>query len=144
MNKDILMTPLGIVKTDGGDVMHAMKKSDDGFTSFGETYFSNVDYKSIKAWKRHRLMTLNLIVPIGQIKFVLFDDRNSKEGYFQEIILSRENYFRLTVPPMVWVGFQGLNKSGSMLLNVADIEHNKNEVDRNELHQIYYKWSLNL
>lgn len=36
---DILVTPLTQVTTLGGDVLHAMKKSDAGYKSFGEAYF---------------------------------------------------------------------------------------------------------
>ena len=60
---------------------------------------------------------------------------------FQEIIISRDNYCRLTVPPMVWIGFQGISDNGSMLLNIADIEHNPHEVDKKNIEQIEFNWS---
>ena len=40
---DILVTPLKRIATDGGDVMHAIKKSEKGFEGFGEAYFSWVE-----------------------------------------------------------------------------------------------------
>ena len=45
---------------------------------------------------------------------------------------------------MVWMGFQGLSESGSMLLNIADIEHDPDEVDRKEMNEINYNWSIGL
>jgi dTDP-4-dehydrorhamnose 3,5-epimerase len=87
-------------------------------------------------------MTLNLVVPVGEIKFVLFDDRDASNTRFQEIIISRKNYCRLTVPPMVWMGFQGLSNDGSMLLNIANIEHDPGEVDRLEIDKMNYNWSI--
>ena len=42
---------------------------------FGEIYFSNINSLCIKAWKKHKIMTLNLIVPIGKVRFV-FHDKN--------------------------------------------------------------------
>ena len=48
---DIFVIPLKRVSTIGGDVMHAIKKSDIGFNGFGEVYFSWVDQGAIKAWK---------------------------------------------------------------------------------------------
>jgi len=140
MIKDILVTPLDVINTDGGDVLHIMKKSSVGYKDFGEAYFSQIKFGSIKAWKRHKEMTLNLTVPVGKIKFVLFDDRNVKNHQFQEIIISRANYCRLTVPPMVWLGFQGLSKSGSILLNIADIEHNPIESERCDIDHINFDW----
>ena len=120
--------------------MHGIKKTDDGFGGFGEAYFSTIKSGAIKAWKRHREMTLNLIVPFGSVKFVMFDDRLSSKPQFQEVILSRESYCRLTVPPMIWVGFKGLSDQESIVLNVADIEHNPQESDRKDLEKIEFNW----
>ena len=139
----VSLTPLKIISTPGGDVLHAIKNKDYGFIDFGEAYFSEVEFKKIKAWKRHTMMTLNIIVPIGKINFVLFDDRLiHNEIQFQEIIMSRDNYMRLTIPPMIWVGFQGLSKEKSLLLNIADISHNPDEVDNEKLNKFKYNWSL--
>jgi dTDP-4-dehydrorhamnose 3,5-epimerase len=141
MIKDVILTPLNIISVAGGDVMHALKSSEVGFEKFGEAYFSSIEFGAIKAWKRHHEMQLNLIVPIGQIKFVLFDDRNGdKNGVFQEVLLSPKNYFRLSIPPLVWVGFQGLEKENSTLLNIASIEHSEEEVERKSLKDINYSW----
>jgi len=138
---ELIITPLDIIKVNKGDVMHAMKSHDPGFSGFGEAYFSVVSYNAIKAWKRHHEMTLNLVVPVGKIRFVLFDDRKVSNTQFQEVIISKDNYCRLTVPPMVWIGFQGLSDNGSMLLNIANIEHNPHEVDKKNIEQIEFNWS---
>ena len=142
MIKDVLITKLDVIDTPGGSVMHAMKESSIGYSGFGEAYFSQVDKGAVKAWKRHKKMTLNLIVPVGEVRFVLFDDREILSAQFQEIIISKNNYCRLTVPPMIWMGFQGLSDGDSMLLNIADIEHDPNEVDRKEIEKINYNWSI--
>lgn len=142
MIKDVLITKLQVIDTPGGSVMHAMKDSSNGYSGFGEAYFSQVNHRAVKAWKRHKEMTLNLMVPLGEVRFVLFDDREILNPQFQEIILSKNNYCRLTVPPMIWMGFQGLSEGDSMLLNIADVEHNPNEVDRKEIEKINYNWSI--
>jgi len=137
--RDLVKTELKIVSAMGGNVMHALKHSDSSFKNFGEAYFSKIKFGYIKAWKRHRKMTLNLIVPFGKIKVVFFDDR-SGESVMDEVILSQENYYRLTVPPMIWFGFQGLHKQESIMLNIADIEHDPSEVEREDLEFVNYKW----
>jgi dTDP-4-dehydrorhamnose 3,5-epimerase len=142
MNKDILITPLSIIDTPGGNVMHVIKKTSTGYTGFGEAYFSQVEGGAIKAWKRHKEMTLNLVVPVGKIRFILFDDREDSKHQLQEIIISEDNYCRLTVPPMVWMGFQGLYESGSILLNIANIEHNIFEVDKKNINEIEFNWNI--
>jgi len=138
----VLLTQLKIIDVPGGDVLHGLKQSDPGFHGFGEVYFSTVDKGAIKAWKRHHEMVLNLVVPVGAIRFVLIDDRpeSTTFGKYQEIILSRYNYQRLTVPPMMWMGFQGVSEGTNILLNVASIPHHPDEADRLALDEIEYHW----
>jgi len=137
------MTPLKIINMPDGNILHSIKKDDHGFLGFGECYFSYVNYEAIKGWKRHKKMTLNLTVPFGEIKFVIYDDRKESisNGLFQEVILSPSNYHRLTIPPQCWFGFQGLNKNGNLLLNVADIVHDPKEVDRKTINEFDFDWS---
>lgn len=143
MIEGVEVVPLKIIETDGGDVLHGMKKSDFGYEGFGEAYFAMIDPETIKGWKRHREMVLNLVVPIGVVRFVIYDDRLNSVSYgkFQEITLSRkDNYCRLVVPSMLWMGFQGIGMDKNMLLNIANIEHSPEEVDRKELNEIEYDW----
>ncbi len=127
----VLLTPLRIIKGASGDVMHALKQQEDSFQGFGEAYFSTVQHLAIKGWKKHQQMVLNLIVPVGVIKFVLYDDRPESKSYrvLEEIILSVENYQRLTVPPGIWMCFQGLDEKDNILLNIASIPHDPLEAE---------------
>jgi len=139
----VIITPLKVIKTKGGDVLHGMKSSDPGFCGFGEAYFSVVDTLEIKGWKCHKKMVLNLIVSVGVIRFVIYDDRQDSSSYgeLQEVILSKDsNYCRLTIPPMVWVAFQGVGDCTNMLLNIASIEHSPEESDRKKLNEIKFDW----
>jgi dTDP-4-dehydrorhamnose 3,5-epimerase len=144
MLEGVILTPLKVIPGEHGNVMHAMKCTDPEFSGFGEAYFSTVNEGSVKAWKRHKQMTLNLVVPCGRIKFVLWDERQDSPTYshFDEIELSLDNYQRLTVPPMVWMGFQGMGEGLNMLMNLADIPHDPDEAERLEVNnnKINYKW----
>jgi dTDP-4-dehydrorhamnose 3,5-epimerase len=142
MSSKIILNPLKVIDTKGGNVMHAMKNTDLGYKGFGEAYFSEIEYKSVKAWKRHKEMTLNLIVPVGKVRFILFDDRENLKGIFKEFIIGHDSYSRLTVPPLVWFGFQGLKKNISTVLNIANITHDPNEVDRKNIDEIEFNWSI--
>ena len=138
----VLLTPLRKIFHPQGDVFHGMKKSDAGYVDFGEAYFSTITQGEIKAWKKHLQMTLNLVVPVGKIRFILFDDRENSptKGIFNEFILSLENYARLTIPPQIWMAFQGLDEQ-NLLLNIADLEHSPDEIERKTLSEINYSWS---
>ena len=68
------LTPLKQIHNPKGDIFHAMKKSDVGFNGFGEAYFSTINQDDIKGWKKHTQMTINLVVPFGEIEFVVYDE----------------------------------------------------------------------
>lgn len=138
---DILLTPLSRIETTGGDVLHAMKQSDAGYAGFGEAYFSWVSAGAVKAWKRHTRMTMNVVVPVGQVRFVfrLVNSDGAEEFRVEEVGVDR--YARITVPPGIWFGFQGLNTPQSLVLNIASIPHDPNEVERLALSDINYVWS---
>ena len=136
---DILVTPLKRIPTVGGDVLHALKKTDAGFDGFGEIYFSWVEQGAIKAWKYHKRMTLNLVVPVGEVSFV-FHLTNQKNNFRTENI-GEERYVRLTVPPGIWFGFQGIASERSLLMNVADMVHDPDEVLGKKTSEIVYNWS---
>ena len=103
--------------------MHAIKASESTYKSFGEAYFSCIHKNSTKGWKKHTQMTMNIIVPVGSIRFLIFDE-TSKLTYCTTVGI--DNYKRLTVFPGAWVAFKGLS-SRNILLNVADFEHNPSE-----------------
>ena len=140
----VLLTTLKVIDVTGGDVLHAMKAADNGYKGFGEAYFSIIEKGIIKCWKLHKEMTLNLVVPLGSVRFVLFDERqgSSTYGECQEVVLSRDNYRRLTVPPMVWLGFQGMGEKDSLLLNIANIAHNPNEMIYKKISEIDFDWEV--
>jgi len=136
----VIISPLKIIRVDEGDIYHGIKKTDTGYSGFGEAYFSSINYGETKGWKRHHEMTLNIIVPNGEIQFALFDDRNKVNFKRYDIIISKKNYCRLTVPPMVWLAFKGLDINGSVLLNIANIVHNPSESDSKNIDDIEFNW----
>lgn len=142
MIEGIILTPLKQINHPKGDIYHGMKKSDNGFFGFGEAYFSTISKNEIKGWKKHTEMVLNLIVPLGEIEFVIYDDRLESATFnnFFSIKLSQNNYKRLTIPFGVWMAFKGISEETNMLLNIASIEHNPSESLTKELDEIKYNW----
>ena len=143
---DILVTPLKRIVTEGGDVMHALKKYDNGYNGFGEVYFSCIHPGVIKGWHLHKKMILNYAVPYGHIKFVLYDDRenSSTRGKTQEIFLGPDNYCLVTVPPLVWNGFKGIGTETAIVANCTSIPHDPQEIERMDPFSpsIPYSWEL--
>ena len=132
----VILTPLKQIDNPKGNIFHAMKKSDNGFDGFGEAYFSTVNKGDIKGWKKHTQMTLNLVVPMGEIEFVVYDE--VMKAFFS-VVLSKSNYQRLTIKAGLWMAFRGLDEH-NLLLNLASIEHDPLEAMNMDLEKLSYAW----
>lgn len=146
MINGVIITPLKQICDERGKVMHMLRKDSEVFQSFGEIYFSSVYPGSIKAWHIHKVMTLNYAVVCGNIKLVLFDDRenSSTKGETQEIFLGTDNYCLVTIPPLVWNGFKGIGNVTAIVANCASIPHDPKEIERLDPadHRISYNWDI--
>jgi dTDP-4-dehydrorhamnose 3,5-epimerase len=133
----IQVTTLTKVHTPGGDILHAMKQGDVGFKAFGEAYFSWINVGHVKAWKMHRNQTMNLVVPIGQVRFVFCDQSTNS---FKIVEIGDDNYCRITVPQGIWFGFKGISSQDSLIMNISSEVHDPSEVDRKDLSEIKFDW----
>jgi dTDP-4-dehydrorhamnose 3,5-epimerase len=128
-----------IFKLKKGDVFRCVNKHSKGFNSFGEAYVSFIKNKEIKGWKKHSIMTMNLVVPIGKVKFVFFD-KNKK--HYTKMIIGQKFYKRISVPPNIWFAFQGMGKKDNLVINFSDIIIRKtNDVESLDLNEIKYNWN---
>lgn len=145
MIEGIDLYPLKHIEVLNGDIYHALKSTDIGYVGFGEAYFSQIESGKIKGWKRHNKLVLNIVVIVGSIKFVFYDDRSgslSKVKY-QEIILSPStNYQRLVVAPGLWMAFGGMGNTTSMLMDIIPEPHDINEADRLDLSFFPYNFDI--
>lgn len=131
----VIENKIGFIDSPGGQIVKAMKKDDIGYKGFGEVYFSILKPGITRAWKRHREMTLNIIVPSGKILFVIHDYIK-----FKSLIISKDNFIRLTVPPMLWYGFKALGNQPATIMNIASIIHNENELENIDVNKFKYNW----
>ena len=142
----LIITPLKQIIDERGKVMHMLRKDSKVFKKFGEIYFSSTNPNAVKAWHKHKKATLNYVCIKGQIKFVLYDDRkNSKtKGLIQELFLTPENYFLVTVPPLIWNGFKGIGTETSIVANCTTVPFSDEEIIRRPAFSdtIPYNWGL--
>ena len=136
--------PLRQFPDDRGAVLHMLRADEPHFEQFGEIYFSKVNPGAIKAWHLHRESTINYAVPVGVIRFVLYDDRHASKsrGCIHEIRLGENEYQLVTVPSGIWNGFQGLSDEVSLVANCATLPHDENEIERADpfTRSIPYEW----
>lgn len=143
----VVITPLRQIFDERGKVMHMLREDSPVFSRFGEIYFSCTHPGVVKAWHLHKEMTLNYAVISGSIKFVLFDNRNDSptKGKVQELFISPENYFLVTVPPLIWNGFKGVGTETAIVANCATLAHSPDELIRIPAFDksIPYNWDIN-
>ena len=134
MIEGIKITPLNQIEDDRGKVMHMLRTDSPVFKKFGEIYFSTIYHQSIKGWHLHKESALNYVCIKGKVKLVLFDDRkeSASKGVLQELILTPENYFLVTIPPYIWNGFKGIAKEESIIANCLTLPHNEREMVRKD------------
>ena len=141
---DVLLTELRQIG-ERGSVLHHLRADAADFEAFGEAYFSEIVPGATKAWKRHRIQTQNLAVPIGRVRFVIHDDRpdSPTTGTTDVIELGRpDDYRRLTIPCGLWYGFQCLSDVPALIANVADVPHHPDDaelLDQGD-DRIPYRW----
>ena len=142
----VSVTPRKQISDERGKIMHMLKDTDAEFENFGEIYFSCIYPGVVKACHYHEVMALNYAVPVGQIKLVLFDDREGSrtKGEIQEIFLGEDNYALVTVPPKVWNGFKGVGVGMAVVANCATIPHDPSEIRRLDPQdlKIPYDWQI--
>lgn len=129
MIEGVVVQQLSIHADDRGAVMHMLRKDGPIFKQFGEIYFSKIKKGFIKGWKKHRYMTQNIAVPVGNIRLVLYDDRRQSEthGSVQEFECGEANYLLIHIPPLIWYAFKALGDEYAMIANCTDLPHNPSE-----------------
>lgn len=140
----VLRTPLRRIPVVRGDVLRALRKDDDGFRGFGEAYFSLIEHGAVKGWKRHRDMTMNLVVPAGRVRFafVAGDLAGGMPPVLHDLSPDHaSDYARLTVPPGHWMAFAGIGAGLNIVLNIADRLHDAGEADAAPLEAFELSWS---
>ncbi len=136
----IVFYPKKRISLEDGDVFHFINSSDENFCGFGEAYFSSIKFQSIKGWKKHNLMTMNLICVFGKVKFIFAEEDDLKNWNFSEFILEPDRNGVLKVPPGYFFSFVGLGKDYNLISNFSNLRHDESEITRIPLENIPYKW----
>lgn len=129
----VTFTELRQVSDERGALLHMLRCDAAEFSRFGECYFSEVLPGAIKAWKRHRMQTQNLAVPVGRIRMVIYDNREGSvtRGQLQELQLGRPDaYLRVQIPPGLWYGFACISDAPALLANCTDFPHDPIESEQ--------------
>ena len=124
-----------IVKNKNGIILKILNNKQSNLKFYKDAYFSFVKYNKIKGWKKHKRMTMTLVVPVGKVKFVFYDDDK-----FKSIIIGDNRFYKIIVPPNIWFAFKGISKDKNVVFNLANVKHNDKEVVRKRNNEIKYNW----
>jgi len=140
----VRLQPLRQIKDELGSVMHWMRSDSPLFERFGEVYFSVINPNITKAWKQHSEMIQNIVVPVGEVLFVLHDERRNSPtfGMFNRFRLGPNHYSLLQIPPKVWYGFKEVGGQVSIIGNCTSIPHDPSEAVQTNISTFKHAWSV--
>jgi len=130
--------PLEKIETSGGEVLRALRVHEGKKSFVREAYFSSLKPGAIRAWKRHSQMTVNVVVPAGGVTFVVVNESENSFDIFK--LGSDHEHGRLIIPKGTWFGFKA-DKSGGLVLNMADLVHSDEEVETADKVIFDFDWS---
>ena len=136
--EQVRLVSLPPIPSAGGEVLRALRCTDDEFVGFGEAYFSVVRRGAVKAWKQHQRMTLNLVVPYGRVRFVFYAPDAGSEFLVHEI--GEGNYGRPRYLQGSGSGFRASATHTAIVLNVADLVHDPDECLTKKRDAIPFEW----
>jgi len=137
----VKVIPLRRIPDERGSIMKMISKDDEHYVGFGECYYSCIFPGVVKAWHKHKEMILNYTVVSGNVKLVLF---NEKDNNIMEIFLGEDNYCLVQIPPGIFNGFKSIGNQKAIISNFASIVHDPEEQERlpPDTDKIPYDWGI--
>jgi dTDP-4-dehydrorhamnose 3,5-epimerase len=123
----VVFTQKLLIKNPLGNLRHVAKSELKENLPFSEIYFSEVQPKTIKAWKFHSQQTQNISVAFGEIRIICVR-KSSHETIFEIFELNSEALHGvLTIPRGIYYALVNVSEEPTILLNVTDLSHDSAE-----------------
>lgn len=120
------------------------------FEKFGQVYITVAFPNVVKAWHYHKIQTDNLVCISGNMKLVLFDNREESSTYkkINEIFFGEKNPLLVTIQNNIWHGFKAIGGKIAMALNCPTEVYNYSGPDEYRLpfdtDEIEYDWEIKM
>ncbi len=130
-----------------GRVMEMLRRDDEIFLDFGQTYLTTMYPGVTKAWHYHKLQTDHFVCVRGMIKLALYDERDGSpsKGMVNEFFLGDHNPLLVQIPPGVWHGFKNVGETESIVVNTTTHPYDHRQPDEYRLpaheNHIPYDWA---
>ena len=123
----VVFSPKLLIKNPLGNLRHVVKSELGKNLPFSEIYFSEVQPKTMKAWKFHSQQTQNISVAFGEIRIICVR-KSSHETIFELFELNSEGLHGvLTIPHGIYYALINVSEEPTILLNVTDLSHDSAE-----------------
>jgi dTDP-4-dehydrorhamnose 3,5-epimerase len=138
---------LRVIPDERGRLMEMLRRDDEIFIDFGQTYMTTMYPGVTKAWHYHKLQTDHFVCVRGMIKLALYDERDGSptKGVVNEFFLGDHNERLVQIPPDVWHGFKNIGETEAIVGNVTTRTYNCKEPDEYRLpaheNRIPYGWA---
>jgi dTDP-4-dehydrorhamnose 3,5-epimerase len=110
-----------------GNLRHIVKNELGKYLSFSEIYFSEVQPKTIKAWKYHTRQSQNISVAFGRIRIVCIKKKPDETVFEVFELNSEELHGILTIPAGIHYSLINVSEIPTILLNATDLPYNSEE-----------------
>jgi dTDP-4-dehydrorhamnose 3,5-epimerase-like enzyme len=118
--KNTIVNPLG-------NLRH-IEKSELGKTlPFSEIYFSDIESKTVKAWKFHSRQEQNICVAFGEIRIICVKEMPDDTIFEVFELDSVALHGVLTIPARTYYAFVNMSEKATTLLNATDLPHDSAE-----------------
>lgn len=146
MIEGVKVIPLKRIPDERGTIYHMLRKDDPHFIQFGEIYFSSIHPNAVKGWHKHKSVTLNYACIVGNIKLVIYDDREKSKtkDELMELFIGEDNYCLVQIPPDVWNGFKAVGNKTAIIANCCTHAHGDFKSERLDPfdNDIPYDWGV--
>lgn len=122
-----VFTGLPLIINTSGNVRRVFKSKPDNKLAFSEIYFSELNPKSIKAWKHHSLQTQNISVAFGRVRVICVIEKPLGKVFGVFDMNSEGCHGVLTIPNGIYYALINQTDEPVILINATDIVHNPEE-----------------
>ncbi len=138
---------LKVIADERGRLREMLRRDDELFLEFGQTYMTTMYPGVTKAWHYHKLQHDHFVCVHGMIKLAMYDERDGSptKGVVNEFFLGQHNTQLVQIPPHVWHGFKNIGTGEAIVVNVTTKPYRYDEPDEYRLpaheNHIPYDWA---
>ena len=122
------LTSLPVICSNEGSVIKYLSREHQYFAGFGEAYFSSVNNTSQKCWRTHTKAVSNIVVISGSIHFMFSTADALHYPPRHAVSLESATPQLLTIQPLTWFSFRGLEDANNTLINISSLPHDPSEL----------------